>query len=222
MEERQLLRRIDTGQGDLHALAFSPEGASLASGDQTGRVQLWDVSSGDELLTLQLGKRAIRGIAFSPDGMTLAITDDASGVQLWDLGGGRPLGAVDGGSEPRALAPCFSVDGKLLAFANPAGEVTFWDRSGGRAQAKTQSGARGSLALAFAPDSQSVAVGSEDDGIITLIDVRTGQRRWTAEPGPTALAGGLAFAPDGRTILVGGDGEPRFVDAQTGTLRSIR
>jgi RNA polymerase sigma factor (sigma-70 family) len=222
LDEQKQLRRIDTGATNLQALAFSPEGASLAAGDQTGQIQLWDVATGDELLTLHLGGSAIRGIAFSPDGMTLAVTNDTSGVQLWDLGGGRPLGPVDGGSEPQALAPSFSGDGKLLAFANPEGVVTIWDRAGSRVQVKRQPGPRGSLALAFAPDSQSLAVGSDLDGTITVIDARTGQLRWRAEPGVTALDGGLAYAPGGRTILVGGGGVPRFLDAGKGGVRPTR
>ena len=93
--------------------------------------------------------------------MTLAATDLASGVQLWDLGGGRALGAVGAGSQPHALDPCFSPDGTLLAFGTPDGEVIIWDRAGGRQRARVRVAPQDSLAIAFAPDSQSLAVCGE-------------------------------------------------------------
>jgi RNA polymerase sigma factor (sigma-70 family) len=223
LEQSRLLRWIDGGEKGLQAFALSPESASLATGNQSGKIQLWDIATGEELLALQLGESAIRGIAFSPDGMTLAITNENSGVQLWDLGAGRPLGALDGGSEPRALGACFAADGKLLAFANPAGEVTIWDRAGHRPLTKTQSGARGPLTLAFAPDGRSLALrGGDLDETITVVNALTGRERWRTKLGSALRTGGLAYSPDGQTILVGGGSLPQFIDAGTGHPQHAR
>jgi RNA polymerase sigma factor (sigma-70 family) len=218
LAERRPLRRIDVEASELHSLAFSPEGASLVTGDQAGKIQLWDVQNGEELLTLRLGEKAIRGIAFSPDGMTLAVTDLASGVQLWDLGGGRALGAVDGGSQPLALQPRFSPDGTLLAFGTAGGEVIVWDRAGGRSRARARVEPQTALAIAFAPDSQSLAVCGDLDGMLTVFDTATGRERWKVGLGPDLAAGGLAYSPDGTTIITGHGGVLRFLDAATGNL----
>jgi RNA polymerase sigma factor (sigma-70 family) len=215
LAERRPLRRIDVETLELQSLAFSPEGASVATGDDSGRIQLWDVATGEELLTLRLGDQAIRGIAFSPDGMTLAATDLASGVQLWDLGGGRALGPVDAGSHSHALHPCFSPDGTLLAFGVPDGEVILWDRAGVRIRARTRVASQGSLAIAFAPDSQSLSACGELDATITVLDTLTGRQHWKADlgHGPTT---GLAYSPDGKTIIASHDGALSFLDSATG------
>jgi RNA polymerase sigma factor (sigma-70 family) len=215
LDERRPLSRIDVETHELQSMAFSPEGASVATGDDSGRIQLWDVAAGEELLTLRLGETAIRGIAFSPDGMTLAATDLASGVQLWDLGGGRALGAVDAGSQPHALHPCFSPDGTLLAFDTPGGEVIIWDRAGGRQRARTRVAPQGSLAIAFAPDSQTLAVCGEQDGTMAVLDTLTGRQHWNADlgHGPTT---GLAYSPDGKAIVASHDGTLSFLDSMTG------
>ena len=129
-DKGELLRRITVDSAVLECLAFSPEGASLATGDRAGLIRLWDVTTGDEVLTLRLGHGVIRWIAFSPDGMTLAASDEASGLQLWSLAAGRALGVLAEGTPRGVLAPVFSPDGRLLAFGTSEGELIVWDRAG--------------------------------------------------------------------------------------------
>jgi WD40 repeat protein len=61
---------------DINALAFTPDGKTLASGCEDGSVKLWSVSSGLELLSLDpaAAPRApsILYLAFSHDGKSLA------------------------------------------------------------------------------------------------------------------------------------------------------
>src|SRR5262249_38654885 len=56
-----------------NALAFSPDGATLAGADYEGTIVVWDVAKGEVRATLvQEEKRRIASLAFSPDGKTLA------------------------------------------------------------------------------------------------------------------------------------------------------
>jgi RNA polymerase sigma factor (sigma-70 family) len=221
LAERRPLSRIDVKTLELQTLAFSPEGASIATGDESGRIQLWDVATGEELLTLRLGETPIRGIAFSPDGMTLAATNVASGVQLWDLGGGRALGALGAGSYPLALHPCFSPDGTLMAFGTPSGEVIIWDRAQGQQRAKARVAPHASLAMAFAPDSQSLAVRGAIDGMISVFDTSTGLDHWKADLGH-CTATSLAYSPDGKTIVASSHSALSFLDSATGKAHQVR
>ena len=76
-------------QGSVWTVTFNPSGTRLASagGIQSGghgKVKIWDMATGDELLTIDTQKGAF-GVDFSPDSRLLAIAD-GDGVILRDGG----------------------------------------------------------------------------------------------------------------------------------------
>jgi WD40 repeat protein len=103
----------------------------------------------------------------------------------------------------------------LLAFGMPGGEVIIWDRAGGVQRARARVAPQGLLAIAFAPDSQSLAVCGELDGTIGVLDTLTGHPHWTANLGHGATTS-LAYSPDGKTLVASHGGALSFLDAATG------
>ncbi|MFO0980325.1 MAG: WD40 repeat domain-containing protein [Planctomycetota bacterium] len=87
------------GSGTPRAMAFSPDGKRLAVGTWDGKVQLWDVSSGRLLLSLDRGGAQISCIAFSADGHRLACGGLDGRVAIWDAP--PPPGTSAAGNPPR-------------------------------------------------------------------------------------------------------------------------
>jgi WD40 repeat protein len=72
-------------KGRVLALAFSPDGRTLASGSDDKRVTFWDVASGKPRQTYQWDVGGVRAVAFSPDGLLAAAAGDSGRVVVWDV-----------------------------------------------------------------------------------------------------------------------------------------
>jgi WD40 repeat protein len=66
-------------------LAFSPDGALLASLGFDGTVLIWEVASGRELAALGGSDAPIQALAFSPDGRRLASGGKDNALRIWDV-----------------------------------------------------------------------------------------------------------------------------------------
>ena len=77
------------------AVAFSPDGKTLASGGWDKKIHLWDTASGNELAPLPGHNQDIWGIAFSPNGKYLATGSEDRTARLWDVATGKEVAVFD-------------------------------------------------------------------------------------------------------------------------------
>ena len=68
----------------MFAVAFSPDGKTLASGGRDQAITLWDVATGRALKTCVGHEEAVRSIAFHPEGHALASSGFDKTVRIWD------------------------------------------------------------------------------------------------------------------------------------------
>jgi WD40 repeat protein len=72
-------------KGRVTALAFAPDGRTLASGSSDKRVTFWDVATGRARQTYDWDVGGVRAVAFSPDGLLAAAAGDSGRVVVWDV-----------------------------------------------------------------------------------------------------------------------------------------
>jgi WD40 repeat protein len=108
------------------SVAFSPDGATLASAGSDNAVKRWDAQTGAPKGKPLEGKGSwVGAVAFSPDGKTLASGGGDALVRLWDAQTGALKRAL-AGHEAGINALAFSPDGRTLASAGRDSMVKLW------------------------------------------------------------------------------------------------
>lgn len=68
---------------EVHCVAFSPDGKTIAVGTQDNLAKALDAATGAVRTTLKGHERPVAGVAWSPDGKTLASGSYDRTVRLW-------------------------------------------------------------------------------------------------------------------------------------------
>jgi WD40 repeat protein len=182
-------------------LAFSPDGATLAVGQQDGRITLWDAGTGRNRSTLPGHAEFVASMAFASAGATLASSGGDLATRVWDLATGREVLGI---SSPKTafVALAFSADGRLLCLGEPTSPaVRIWDVTRGVEHAILRGPTAAVVALGISPDGATLAA-ADYRGAVTFWDLATLKLR--SRRLRHAGVRSLAFAPGGRALATGG------------------
>lgn len=72
-------------RGPVWALAFSPDGTTIATGSWDQTVKLWDATTGKERATFKWPIGRVYCLSYAPDGLRLAAGGDEGSVVVWDM-----------------------------------------------------------------------------------------------------------------------------------------
>jgi WD40 repeat protein len=222
--------RCDGHRDIIWALAFSPDGLTIASGaggnDPT--VRLWNAKTGKLLATCQGHISKLDSLAFSPDGTRLVTSSSDRTVRQWDAATGLEAEIPYDRHPSEVFAAVYSPDGQWIASAGADRTIRVWNAKSRRDVALLHGHTGLTGAVAFDPSGLRLASLSCKATWIPVGDDTL--RVWDVDPRATlpTLRGHtrgiypLVYSRDGRWIASGGwDNTARLWDAVTGEPRGI-
>ena len=108
------------------ALAFSPDGKTLAAGGTDGQIYLFNVADGKFIRVLTGHTSGVTGVAFHPTGTLLVSSSKDRTVRLWTPATGALIKALEGHSA-WVESVTFIAHGTRLATASADQTVRLWD-----------------------------------------------------------------------------------------------
>jgi WD40 repeat protein/predicted Ser/Thr protein kinase len=211
-------------EGQIYALAFSPDGKRLASGGDDRVVHVWDAATGKPVSECRGHTSKILSIAFRQDGSRLLTAAHDGTVRQWAAQTGREVEPPYDRHTAEVFTAVYSPDGQQVASAGADRTVRLWRAVGRQDQAVLRGHTGAVAALAFSQDGRRLVSASYDlpnsrgDGTV---------RFWEAAPevtlpvlaGHTSYVYPVAYSPDGRWIASGAwDHTVRLWDAATGEV----
>lgn len=123
------IRALDGHPQPAYALAFSPNGVTFASGDESGRIWIWDLKSGKRLKEFDRNnahQRGIQFLSFNGDGSRLASTGKDDLIIVWDVASGKQVKKIASGGAI-FYSGTFVPGGSILAAATLGKGAIFYN-----------------------------------------------------------------------------------------------
>lgn len=144
----------------VRSAAFSPDGSRLVAGDRAGRITIFDIDTGEEVVS-QKQPGSIFGVDYSPNGELIATVGSDKVVRLWDATTLEERQTMSGHDGPIYNVK-FASSGPLLATVGWNKNIRLWNVETG-VEVRDIPGSEGDVwGVAFCGDSGHLVTGGQD------------------------------------------------------------
>jgi WD40 repeat protein len=204
-ENLQLLGVLPFPEGIAHVLKFSRNGKLLLAGGgheaKSGRVVLWDITTGKRITEIGDEYDAVLAADISPDQSLVALGGPSKVVRIFSTATGEIVQQIKKHTD-WIYSLEFGPDNVLLASGDRNGDVFVWEAAKGQEYLSLHGHTAGVTALSWRADGNMLASAS-DDGSIRLWEMENGKqvKTWNAHGGVQSVE----FCRDGKLLTCGRD-----------------
>jgi WD40 repeat protein len=205
---------IDTShEGQLYAVAVSPDGKTVATGGWTGwdwdrkaSIYFFDVASGELIRRIGGFDNVVNALVWLPDGEHLAVgLQGYSGFQVLSLKSGKAI-AADSQYKDDVMDIDVSRRGRVVVTAND-GFVRLYDRAFKLIGRRQVVGGQKPVSVRFSPDADSIAVAFIDAPNISVVSAHDLSLKYPVDTGKMAHQVGftsVVWSSDGALLYASG------------------
>jgi hypothetical protein len=183
---------LPADSGTVNSVAFSPDGRRIVSGGRSRYAKVWDVTSGQEVLTLEGLAAGISSVAFSPDGKRIVGGGMDRSLVVWDASTGQNLLTLSGCFE-EVTCVAFSSDGTRI-ISGDGKTLRLWDASSGVQMLALEGHVYRINCIAASLDGKRIVSGGADK-TLRVWDVSSSPETLSLK-GHTDAVESVAFSPD--------------------------
>ena len=226
------------GQPSVNSAAFSPDGSFIATGDESGLIQILNPENGNVLHAYRRGQQPsgriklvdatnensqndsatqvpVRTISIQPrSGQQVAVAYADGQIPLFNPNNGSVSAPLSIGGRPNVLG--FSANGRWLVAGSSSGggRVSLWDLTSNEDPISVSDHRNGVLAIAFSPTENRVVTGGNDNSAAM---VRLDSKKLLFRVLNQNSVRAIAFSPDGSWFVTASDDHRiRIWDTLTG------
>lgn len=197
------VRRLRGHRVAVTAVAFSPDGRRVLSGDQDGGLRIWDRETGAVLHHLVGHRDEVLTVAFSPDGRYALSGGGAldKTIRLWDAGTGEETSRL-AGHTGGVTSAVFTPDGRGILSGSQDHSVRLWDADAGFLLRNRTNHRRDVVAVSLSADgSRAVSAGLDATMCVWAMEDLSEIRRLRMEAQYEDMVTDAVLAPDGLSVI---------------------
>ena len=115
------------GDAPRWSVAWNSDGSLLATGDETGKIEILDTSTGNQTAVLVGHTDLVNALAWRPGDTKLASASEDNTILVWDTSTGQVVNTIPIEKEAFTTSIAWSPDGTQLAYGGENGTVEIVD-----------------------------------------------------------------------------------------------
>ncbi len=214
LHQEEAILRMPSGVAAF-AAAYSPDDRFLVSGDEAGRLHVWETRTNRLVKTLAGHSASVRRIQFTSAGDRFLSIDDDGAIAVWNLDAGAPRQRIQ--DADGIVCGCFDPHADRVVTAAENGLIKVWTLSsrdaphvvGRHKDVQDIASSRDGKWIVSVGEESSIKLWNQNTGELTADEFVHSQ--FSQYRGPDMRLDVVAFAPDSKRFAVGSNKGHIFV-----------